>query len=136
MAGLPQAFAQGAGVKKPLLIFNASATHKLGYAQIFVAAEIRACLLGHSFGKFLGSWFFEVAQMLGVSKAVPGEADYRAESRRGGQASMINVDLPLCSLHRPLCASSPSTPSLQPGYHEENPTTVHTACMFLLNLVC
>lgn len=97
VAGLPQAFAQGASVKKPLLIFNALATHKLGYAQIFVAAEIRACLLGHSFGKFLGRWFFEVARMVGVSKAVPGEADYRAESRRGGQASMINTDLPLCS---------------------------------------
>lgn len=91
VAGLPQAFAQGASVKKPLLIFNASAVQKLGYTQIFVAAEIHACLLGHSFGKFLERWFFEVARMLGVSKAIPGEADYRAESRLGGQASMINM---------------------------------------------
>lgn len=47
VAGLSPAFIQGVNVKKPLLSFNAGAMQKLGYAHIFVAAEIFACLLGH-----------------------------------------------------------------------------------------
>lgn len=47
MTRLSQAFVQRVNVKKPLLIFSARAMQKLGYAHIFVAAEIFACLLGH-----------------------------------------------------------------------------------------
>lgn len=45
MTGLSSAFIRRA--KKPPLIFNAGAVQNLGYAHIFVAAEIFACLLGH-----------------------------------------------------------------------------------------